>query len=110
VPGGDVIAIQRIGVGQQVSELGERVAADAGDGRPAPAVFADEVLDDMQVEAVLEIEDVVGDADGMGNIPGIIDRIEGAAGPVRHIVAVTEELHRGAYHLVALFDETRRRY
>jgi hypothetical protein len=52
----DVAAIERVGVRQQIAELGERVAADARDRRPAAAVLADEVPDDVQVEPVLQIE------------------------------------------------------
>ena len=106
VPGGDVVAVQRVGMGQQVAELGERVAANAGDRGPAAAVLAHEILDDVQVEPVLEIEHVMRDTQRVGDVARVIDRVERAAGTVGHRVAVAEQLHGGADHLVALLDQT----
>src|SRR2546426_253593 len=45
MPGGDVAAVQGVRVVEKVSELGERVTAHAGDGRPAAGVLGDEVTD-----------------------------------------------------------------
>src|ERR1051326_945028 len=42
----------------------------------------DEIRDDVAREAVLEIEHVVGDAQRRGHVPGVVDRVERAAGPV----------------------------
>jgi len=55
---GDRVAVERVGVGDEVAELGEGVASDAGDRRAPAAVLVDEVLDDLSAETVFEVEDV----------------------------------------------------
>ena len=79
-----------------------------GNRRAAPAVLAHEVLDDVQVEPVLEVEHVVRNAERVGDVARVVDRVQRAAGPVGHVVAVAEELHGGADHVVALLDQARR--
>jgi hypothetical protein len=59
----------------------------------------------VQIEAVFQIEDVMGDSDGVGHVPRIVDRIQRAARAVGNVVAIAEQLHRRAYHVVALLDE-----
>ena len=105
MPGGDVATVERVRVCEQVAELGEGVAPDARNGGTAVTVLAHEVLDDVQVEAILEIEDVVRDAEHVGHVARVVDRIERAAGAVGNVFAVAEQLHRGAHHVVALLDE-----
>src|SRR5437773_2215579 len=98
--GGDVGAVERVRVVQEVAELGERVAAHAGDRSAAAGVLGDEVRDHVAAEAVLEIQDVVRDPELVSHEPGVGDRIEGAAGPVGDGVAVAEQLHGGADDVV----------
>ncbi len=43
-----------------------------------------------------------------GDVARVVDRVERAAGPVGNVVAVAEQLHRGADDVVALLDEQRR--
>src|SRR5262245_13435501 len=107
VAGGDVVAVERVRVGQQVPELGERVAAHARNRGTAPAVLAHEVVDHVQREAVLEIEHVVRDAQRVGHVARVRNRVERAAGTVGYLFAVAEELHGGSDHLVALLDQAR---
>ena len=108
--GRDVVASERIGVCEEVPELGERVASDARNRSAAAAVLGHEVLDDVQREAVLEVEDVVRNPDRVGHVAGVVDRVERTAGTIGDIVAVAEELHRGAHHVVALLHEARGRH
>src|SRR6185437_15242063 len=98
----DPVALERIRLAEQVAELGERVAAHAGNGRATRRVFAHEVLDHVAAERALEVEHVVRDADALADAARIVDR---AARTVWHVVAVTEELHRRADYLVALLGE-----
>ncbi len=62
VAGGECLGPQVAGGGQEVAELDPLVAADAGDRSAAFGVAVDEVVDDGGAEALLEVEDVVGDA------------------------------------------------
>src|SRR5438552_1277345 len=105
--GGHVRAVERVRVVQEVAELGERVAAHARDGRAAARVLGDEVGDHIATEAVFEIQDVVRDPELVRHEPGVGDRIEGAARTVGDGVAVAEQLHGGADHVVTLLDEER---
>src|SRR5690606_38357544 len=97
--------IKGVGVREQVAELGERVAAHARNWRAAGGVLRHEIVDNLGGEAVLEIEDVVRDAESMRDRARVVDRVERAAGTVGDFLAVTEQLHRGADHLVALLDQ-----
>ena len=65
VSGGDVVTLERVGVGQQVAELRERVASHAGNRRSPTRVLGDEILDDVLVEPVLEVEHIVRDAESL---------------------------------------------
>src|SRR5256886_14771164 len=105
--GGDVSAVEGVGVVQKVAELGERVAAHAGDRRAAAGVLGDEVREHVAAEPVLEIQDVVRDPELVGREPGVGDRIEGAARTVGDGVAVAEQLHGGADDVVPLLHEDR---
>src|SRR5438094_6382932 len=98
--GGDVRAVERVRVVQEVAELGERVTAHAGDRGAAAGVLGDEIRDHVAAEAVLEIQDVVRDPELVRHQPGVGDRIEGAAGTVGDGVAVAEQLHGGAHDVV----------
>ncbi len=119
MPGGDVVGVDGPGVGVELAELQPVVAADAGVGRAAGVVFADEVVDDA-AEVALEVEHVEGhtklprDRAGVG---GIVDgaaalamgrRLPGrVARAVEDVVVlalglvVGAEAHEAAEHLVA---------
>jgi hypothetical protein len=106
VAGGDGVAVQCPSVGEEIGELRERVAAHARYRRAAACVLAHEILDDVPAEPVLEVEDVVRDPKAIGHGARVLDRVQGAAGPIRNaLFAVAEELHRGADDLVALLDQ-----
>ena len=88
---------------QQVAELDALVAAHAGYRRPAGGIGVGEILDHRGAKALLEVEHVVGDAQPLGDRPGILDVLAGAAGTLaagRGTVVV--ELQGDADHLVAL--------
>src|SRR5437899_2820133 len=106
--GGHVRAVERVRVVQEVAELGERVAAHARDGRAAARVLGDEVGDHVAAEAIFEIQDVVRDPELVRHEPGVGDRIEGAARTVGDGVAVAEQLHGGADHVVPFLHQDRR--
>src|SRR2546428_2981210 len=110
MPGGDVAAVQGVRVVEKVSELGERVAAHAGDGRTAAGVVGDEVTDHVAPEAVLQAHDVVRDAEPVGDELRVGDGVERAARPVGDAVAVAEQLHRRADDVVPRLHEQRRRH
>src|SRR6267143_117554 len=105
MPGRNRIAVERVGVIEEVPELREGVAAHAGNGRAPARVFGHEIVDHVVPEPVLEIEDVVWNAELVRHQLRVGDRVEGAAGTVGDGVAVTEQLHRRADHVVTLFDE-----
>src|SRR3989454_12181594 len=108
MPGGDVAALQGVRVVEKVAELGERVTAHAGDGRPAAGVLGDEVSDHVAPEAVLQAHDVVRDAEPVRDELRVGDGVEGAARPVGDAVAVAEQLHRRADDVVPCLHEQRR--
>jgi hypothetical protein len=109
VPRGDPLARRRVGLAQQVAELGERVAAHARDRRAAARVLVHEVVAPRRARSGLEVEHVVRHAEPLAHAPRVVDRVERAARAVGHVVAVAEELHRRPDHVVALLDEQRRR-
>ncbi len=74
--GGDVGAVERVRVVQQIAELGERVATYTRDRRAAARVLGDEVRDHVAPEAVFEIQDVMRDPELVGHQLGVGDRIE----------------------------------
>ena len=55
----------------------------------------------------LQVQHVVRNAELLADAARVVDRVERAAGPVRKVVAVAEELHRRADDVVALLDEQR---
>src|SRR3712207_2353062 len=107
VPGRDPIRFDLVGLVHEVAKLRERVTAHARDGRAAPGVLFDEVLDDVAAERALHVEHVVRHAEAHANAARVVDRVERAARPVRDLVAVAEQLHRDADDVVALLDEQR---
>ena len=55
------------------------VAEGAGDGGATGEVFGDEGADDVALEAILLVDEVVGDADLLGDAACVVDIVNGAA-------------------------------
>ncbi len=89
-------------------ELDEVITECAGNGRTASQVFGDKGLDYLVLELVLEVDDVVRDAELLSDAPGIINIIERAAAPGSRVVgkfgkpALVPELHRQAHYGMAM--------
>jgi hypothetical protein len=70
------------------------VAERAGDGRAAVEILVDEGADDIALETLLLIDDIVRDAQVLGDAAGVVDVIEAAAaaglGRVRDAVLAGE--------------------
>ena len=66
-------------VSEELVELEVVVAEGAGDGGAAGEVLGDEGLDDVGFEAVLLVDEVVGDAEVLGYVAGVVDVVDGAA-------------------------------
>ena len=79
VPGGDAVGADLAGGDEELVELEVVVAEGAGDGGAAGEVFADEGLDDFGFEAVLLVDDVVGDVELLGYVAGVVDVVDAAA-------------------------------
>ncbi len=79
VPGGDTVGADLSGGGEELVELEVVVAESAGDGGSAGEVLADEGLDHIGFEALLLVDDVVGDVELLGDVAGVVDVVDGAA-------------------------------
>ena len=79
VAGGDAVGADLAGGDEELVELEVVVAEGAGDGGAAGEVLADEGLDDFGFEAVLLVDDVVGDVELLGYVAGVVDVVDGAA-------------------------------
>ena len=79
VAGGDAVGADLAGGGEELVELEVVVAEGAGDGRAAGEVLADEGLDDVGFEALLLVDEVVGDVELLGYAAGVVDVVDGAA-------------------------------
>ena len=66
-------------VSEELVELEVVVAEGAGDGGAAGEVLGDEGADDLGLEAVLLVDEVVGDAEVLGDAAGVVDVVDGAA-------------------------------
>ena len=64
---------------EQLVELEVVVAQRAGDGRAAGEVLVDEGPHDIALEALLLVDDVVGNAQVLGDAAGVVDIIERTA-------------------------------
>ena len=69
--GGDLLGADAVGVLGQFAELQPGVADDAGIGRSPGRVLGDEVIDDPR-ELLLEVQDVEGDAQAVGDASGVV--------------------------------------
>ena len=94
----------------EVAELGERVASHAGNRCAALRVFVHEIVDYVSAKTILEIENVVGNAELGGHGSGVLNGIQRAARAVRDRVTVAKQLHRGTDDIVPRFHQQRRRY
>lgn len=79
VAGGDFIGADAVGHFEELVELDEVIAEGAGDGCFAGDVIGDEGFDDVVLEGLFEVDDVEGDAEGLGDEAGVVDIVEGAA-------------------------------
>ena len=102
-------------VSEELVELEVVVAEGAGNGRAAGEVLGDEGADDLVFEAVLGVDEVVGDAEVLGDAAGVVDVVDGAAAALDgfgHAFAAGEaalvpELQGKADEVVALGVEQR---
>ncbi len=110
VAGGDAVGADLAGGDEQLVELQVVVAERAGDGRASGEILVDEGADDVALEAVLLVDDVVGDAEVLGDAAGVVDVIDGAAAALHLLghaflageAALVPELQGEADELVAL--------
>jgi hypothetical protein len=79
VAGGDLCGADAGGHVDEGIELDEVVAEGAGDGGAAVEVVVDEGADDGLFKGVLKVDDVVGDADQLGDVAGVVDIVDGTA-------------------------------
>ena len=79
VAGGDGVAVQGARLGPEGVELDELIAADAGVRRAPLRVLVVEVVDDPLGEDLLEVEDIVGDAQQVRHLPCVLDGGQRAA-------------------------------
>src|SRR6476469_10260083 len=76
-------------------ELEVAVAVRTGQRRAPGGVLADEVRDYLLAELLLEVDDVVGDADGGGDPPRVVQVVDRAAAAERRLpLGLIVELHR----------------
>src|SRR5918993_2154849 len=88
--------------GHQVHELHALIAERTGHGRPPARIFVGEMLDDAVAEPAFVIEDVMRDAEPVGDRARIVDVLTGAtgAGTLRRFAMIVE-LQSDADHLRA---------
>ena len=79
--GGEAIGAEIAGEAEQIGELHPLVAGDAGDRRAPARIFVGEALDHGVAEAALIVEDIMGDAEPVGDRPRVVNVLAGAAGP-----------------------------
>src|ERR1019366_9234234 len=77
--GGHVVRAHGIGHLQEAFELDVVIAEGAGDGGASGEILLDEGLHHVLFELPLEVDDVVGDANLLGDAAGVVDIVEGAA-------------------------------
>src|SRR5579872_5728868 len=111
VSGRNLRGANRIGHLQKLIELDEVVAKRAGDGRAPGQILADEGSDHLLLEALLEIHHVVGNAQALGYVAGVVDIIDGAATAAAALggnlgkAPLVPELHGESDDVVALARE-----
>ena len=96
---------------QEALELDIAVAGDARIRRPSLRVVRQEVVDNLLLEHLLEIHDIVRDADDLRHAARVVNTAETAAAAVIliKITALLRQAHRHTDGLIALLLEQRRR-
>ncbi len=79
--GREAIGAEIAGEAEQIGELHPLVAADAGDRRAPARIFVGEALDHAVAEAAFIVEDIMGDAEPLGDRLGVVNVLARAAGP-----------------------------
>jgi hypothetical protein len=79
VAGGDALGADGAGGLEQSIELEVVVAERAGNGRAAVQILVDKGADDILLEALLLVDDVIGNSEVLGDAAGVVDVIERAA-------------------------------
>ena len=104
--GRDRASLERLGPLDERRELQVAVAVHARNRRPSRRVLADEVGHDVLLEAPLEVDDVVGDADRARHTARVVQIVERAAAPEADLSVIVSagrlivQLHRETDHLV----------
>ena len=84
-------------------KLEAAVALDAGIGRAAVKILIDKRLDDFLCKKILIVDDMIRDADLLGDAAGVLRVLKGTAG-VQKVLAyniILVQTHRAADTLVA---------
>src|SRR5664279_3933494 len=100
VPRRNPLRVERVRLPQQIAKLRERVPSHTRNRRASPRVLAHEVLQHVAAERILHVQHVVRNAELLAYATRVVDRVEGAARAIGHLVAVAEELHCRADHIV----------
>ena len=112
MPGGDILAVQRIRPLQQRPPFDMRIAKHTGIGRPPCQVFIDEVFDDKIPELLPDIQHKMRESMLDRRHPRVIETIQVAAtrllfrSPRTRIIPC---LHRDAYDFITLIMQHQRR-
>ena len=93
---------------QELIELQMIVAEAAGDGRTSRKILFDERAYDVPLESLLVVDDVVGDADLLGDAARVVDIVDGTAASLHRLghaifsgqAALVPELHGQADNVV----------
>src|SRR5438477_2322243 len=104
MPGGDIIAAERLGLAPGIAELEFLIAHHAWVRRPAGLVFAGKIIDHESLELVRFINNVMRNAKRMRHASRIGDRLWPATFVFRARDAILRpDLHRHTNYLVAFF-------
>ncbi len=110
MPGGDELRAELVRAVNEPAELQILVAHHARIRRTASLVFVGEILDDLGLKLLRFVNEVIRNAERVADRAGIGDGLRPAALVLgaRHAI-LRPELERDAHHLVALFEQQRRR-
>src|SRR5580692_12350869 len=100
--GGDDVEAETMRAFEQQVEFNVSVALDARIGRATGGVGLDEGRDDVALELLGVVEDVVIDAEHLGDAACVVHVRDRATARVRY---PTPELQRGAHDFVALLEQ-----
>ena len=90
--GGEAIGAELAREGDEVGELHPLVAQRARDRRSATRIFVGEAVDHARAEAAFVVEHIMGDAEPVGDLLGVVDVLARAAGarPACRLAMVVE--------------------